>query len=257
MAKYTEWITPEGLLKIEGMARDGLAEEQIAHNMGIGVSTLFEWKNRFPELLEALKKGKEVVDREVENALYRRAVGYTTEEVVYERIVDSREAARHDGVQELTQQEWEMCKAYFDNACCYCGEKKPLTKDHLVPLSEGGQMTLDNIVPACQSCNSSKNDRQWAGWYTKHPKFDRDRYERICKYLDFAVKMKSVLKSDEEGRLVMTKKVVKPVNPDVTAQIFWLKNRKPEMWRDKQDITVEGQGMVQIIDDLAPDEYDD
>lgn len=75
--KYDQWLTEEGLLKITGWARDGLIDKQIAHNMGIGASTLREWKGTFPEVAEALRKGKEVVDREVENALFRSAIGYT------------------------------------------------------------------------------------------------------------------------------------------------------------------------------------
>nr|WP_275583088.1 PIN-like domain-containing protein [Gracilibacillus alcaliphilus] len=47
LAKYTNWITEEGLIKIEGWARDGLTDEQIAHNIGIRTSTLYEWKKRF------------------------------------------------------------------------------------------------------------------------------------------------------------------------------------------------------------------
>lgn len=74
--KYEYWITPEGLLKIEGWARDGLTDEQIAHNIGISVSTLNNWKNNHVEILESLKKGKEVIDRQVENALLKRALGY-------------------------------------------------------------------------------------------------------------------------------------------------------------------------------------
>lgn len=37
------------------------------------------------------------------------------------------------------------------------------------------------------------------------------------------------------------KTVVKQVVPDTTAQIFWLKNRKPEQWRDKRDVSVDGK----------------
>ena len=66
--KYEEWLTKEGLLKIEGWARDGLTDEQIAKNMGISRSTLNEWKNKYSDILDTLKKGKEVVDLEVENA---------------------------------------------------------------------------------------------------------------------------------------------------------------------------------------------
>ena len=73
--KYQEWLTPEGLLRIEGWARDGLIDEQIAHNMGINPATLYDWKKKYPEISEALKKGKEVVDRMVENALFERALG--------------------------------------------------------------------------------------------------------------------------------------------------------------------------------------
>lgn len=82
--KYREWITEEGLLKLEGWARDGLTDEQIAHNAGIATGTLYTWKNKYPEINEALKKGKEVVDRQVENALLKRALGYEFKEVTQE-----------------------------------------------------------------------------------------------------------------------------------------------------------------------------
>lgn len=55
---------------LRGWARDGLKDKQIAGNMGISVSTLCEWKNKFPELSEALKKGREVADYIVENELF-------------------------------------------------------------------------------------------------------------------------------------------------------------------------------------------
>ncbi len=78
--KYEYWLTPEGLIKLEGWARDGLTDEQIAQNIGIVESTLYEWKNKYSEISESLKKGKEVVDYEVENALLKRALGYTVKE---------------------------------------------------------------------------------------------------------------------------------------------------------------------------------
>ena len=65
--KYEGWLTKDGLLRVQGWARDGLSNEQIAHNMGINKDTLYTWQKRFPEFSDALKKSKEVVDREVEN----------------------------------------------------------------------------------------------------------------------------------------------------------------------------------------------
>ena len=42
--KYQKWLEPENLILLEGWARDGLTDEQIAHNMGIAYSTFKEWK---------------------------------------------------------------------------------------------------------------------------------------------------------------------------------------------------------------------
>lgn len=80
MAKYTEWLTEEGLIQIEGWARDGLIDEQIAQNMGISYSTFREWKKKFSALSAVLKKSKDVVDRQVENALFKSAIGFEYEE---------------------------------------------------------------------------------------------------------------------------------------------------------------------------------
>lgn len=91
MAKYAEWLTDDRLCLVEGWARDGLTDDQIAHNMGVASSTLREWKKRFPTFSEALKKGKEVVDYEVENALLKRALGFQYEEII---IIGGEEARR-------------------------------------------------------------------------------------------------------------------------------------------------------------------
>ena len=86
--KYEYWITPEGLLKIEGWARDGLTDEQIAENIGISRSTLNMWKNRYSDISDTLKRGKDVIDLQVENALLKRALGYTYTETKKERTAE-------------------------------------------------------------------------------------------------------------------------------------------------------------------------
>lgn len=82
--KYQEWLTKEGLLRLRGWARDGLTDEQIAENIGINVGTLYDWKNKYPNIAESLKDGKDVADRQVENALFKSALGYTFDEVTKE-----------------------------------------------------------------------------------------------------------------------------------------------------------------------------
>lgn len=134
--KYQRWLEPDGLLLLEGWARDGLTDEQLAEKMGVGTRTLYDWKERFPQISQALKRGKEVVDIQVENALLKRALGY-----------------------EYTEERIEV--------------------------------------------------------------------------------------SEKDGRKVV--QTVKTVPPDTTAQIFWLKNRRPDKWREKQ---VEGApAAIQTEDD--------
>lgn len=84
MAKINEWLEKEKLTLLEGWARDGLTYEQIAKNMGIGLTTLKEWRQKEPTISTTLKKGREVADYEVENALFKRALGYKYDEITYE-----------------------------------------------------------------------------------------------------------------------------------------------------------------------------
>ncbi len=72
--KYEKWLTEDGLIRIRGWAMDGLTDEQIAKNMGIGTRTLYEWKERYPQISQTLKETKEIADRNVENALYEAAM---------------------------------------------------------------------------------------------------------------------------------------------------------------------------------------
>lgn len=84
-SKVDYWLTDDGLTLLKGWARDGLTDEDIANNIGIVPSTLYEWKKRHSEISESLKKYKEIPDYTVENSLYKRANGftktYTTEKV--------------------------------------------------------------------------------------------------------------------------------------------------------------------------------
>lgn len=124
------------LILVEGWARDGLTDEQIANNLGISIQTFYTYKKNYLEFFESLKKGKEIVDYEVENALLKKALGYEYKEVTRENVLN----------------------------------------------------------------------------------YETGKYE-----------------------MRITKEVTKQVTPDTTAQIFWLKNRKPEKWRDKQQIEHSGE----------------
>lgn len=80
--KYEKWLTEDGLLKLEAWSRDGLPYEDIAHNIGISLSTLKEWRNKYPAISEALSRAREVADIRLENSMYQQATGYTYDEII-------------------------------------------------------------------------------------------------------------------------------------------------------------------------------
>lgn len=82
VGKYAKWLTPDGLTLLEGWARDGLTDEQIASKCGVTTKTLYEWKNKHGDICEALKKGKELTDYKVEGALLDKCTGYYVPEQV-------------------------------------------------------------------------------------------------------------------------------------------------------------------------------
>lgn len=84
IGKYKKWLEKENLILLEGWARDGLTDEQIAERMGIQRPTLYDWKNKYADISDALKKGKEVIDYQVENALLQKALdGDTTAQIFW------------------------------------------------------------------------------------------------------------------------------------------------------------------------------
>jgi len=84
----------------------------------------------------------------------------------------------------FTNTQWDSCKREFDFRCSYCGkEVKELAQDHFYPLSLGGNYTVENIVPACTSCNSSKSNKLFIVWYPKQKFYCKSREKKILDYL--------------------------------------------------------------------------
>ena len=81
--RYHEWLTPQGIIALEGWARNGLTDEQIAHNVGISTKTLYVWKNEHSLICDALKNSKEIADLQIENALYNKALSGDTVSMIF------------------------------------------------------------------------------------------------------------------------------------------------------------------------------
>ena len=95
MTKINEWLENDKLILLEGWAKNGLTDEQIAKNIGINRTTLYDWKKKEVNIADALKKEKEVIDFEVENALLKRALGYEYEEETYENGILTKKVKKH------------------------------------------------------------------------------------------------------------------------------------------------------------------
>lgn len=112
-ARARPWLEKEGLTLITGWARDGLSERQISHNMGIAYSTFNEWKKKYSELSEALKKGKEVSDYEVENALYKSAMsGNVTAQIFW--LKNRKPSNWRDRVEYSESEDYEVVEIVND-----------------------------------------------------------------------------------------------------------------------------------------------
>lgn len=86
----------------------------------------------------------------------------------------------------LTLNQWRACKEVFNHSCAYCGKpSKRLQQEHFIAVTIGGNYTINNIIPACKSCNSSKQDRDFFDWYPKQPFYSKRREAKILKYLNY------------------------------------------------------------------------
>ena len=101
---------------------------------------------------------------------------------IYSRAYRSR-AKKLDST--LTLEQWGVIKSYFDGKCAYCGKELPLAQEHFIPISKGGEYTHNNIVCACKSCNSSKNNKDFFEWYPKQPFYSKKRERVILEFLGY------------------------------------------------------------------------
>jgi 5-methylcytosine-specific restriction endonuclease McrA len=102
----------------------------------------------------------------------RYARRYAAENAEASRLRGHNRRARQKGADGVhTAAEWRDKLAAFNGRCAYCGGAGD-TKDHVVPLTRGGTNYIDNIVPACRSCNSSKGRKTLEEWIATFEEVD-------------------------------------------------------------------------------------
>lgn len=106
-----DWLSEERLLLLNGWSRDGYTFKDIAQRIGITGGKLRQWRDDYPEIREALAKGREIVDYQVENSLLKAALGYRTKEVTIITVL------RNGKLVETTKQSVTKDVAPNVNAC--------------------------------------------------------------------------------------------------------------------------------------------
>ena len=74
-------------------------------------------------------------------------------------------------------------KEKWNYKCAYCGSKKELTIDHVVPRCKGGTDFTKNVVCCCHSCNQSKAHSPWEEWYFSQDFFNVEKYNKIIDWM--------------------------------------------------------------------------
>jgi 5-methylcytosine-specific restriction endonuclease McrA len=106
------------------------------------------------------------------------------------RIYNHRRRAREGHLlHDITENEWENCKDYFEQKCAYCGSEEELQQEHFIPVVRGGGYTIGNIIPACKRCNSSKNDSAFEQWYRRQDYYSAERESKVYEYLCTTIKV--------------------------------------------------------------------
>lgn len=129
-----------------------------------------------PEAVRARKRAYEATHRDEINARKR---AHPEWDCMHN---ERRRAAKAKVESTLTKAEWFATIEYFGNVCAYCGRPMKLTQDHFVPVSAGGGLTKANTIPACLSCNSSKQARPFAEWYKGTEFYSPEREQRILAF---------------------------------------------------------------------------
>lgn len=111
-------LTDEGLMLIQCWVRDGLTVKQIAERLQVSSDTLYKWRYKNSQLEEAFKKGKELVDYEVENALLKAALGYTKKKTATYIGTVRKSGSREIGGEEIVEEvgpNVTACLAWLNN----------------------------------------------------------------------------------------------------------------------------------------------
>ena len=116
-----------------------------------------QWDLEHPELVASYKKKYTVTHPGANN---ESSANWRKTHPEHKRILTRQRRAKiREAEGTISTAEWVSVLEKYGPNCLCCGETKPLTMDHVVPIDCGGAHTIDNVQPLCLSCNSSKGTK--------------------------------------------------------------------------------------------------
>ena len=222
----TEWLEEDNLMLIECWARDGYTFQDIANRIGIAVSTLRGWRAQYPEFDEALKRGREIIDYKVENALLKSALGYKTKEVKvtttmrYGKVVET--------VKDVTDKEQAPNVSAIQ---CWLYNRLPnkwkKNRDNLIELDEEDTKIQVTVTRASQSTkpNAQHDDTVDEEWQDE---VNQSIEIRSMTEEEQAEAAKKKAKAKSEGSQKLSTKVESEANDEDLD--YW-----PDDWEDEDE----------------------
>lgn len=151
------WLEEDNLMLIECWSRDGYTFQDIANRIGVSISTLRMWRVKYPEINEALKKGREIIDYKVENALLKSALGYKTKEVKVTTTM--RHGKVVETIKEVTDREQSPNVSAIQ---CWLYNRLPnkwkKNRDQLIELDEDAKIQVIVTRASAASTTNQKTD---------------------------------------------------------------------------------------------------
>jgi hypothetical protein len=228
----TEWLEEDNLMLLECWARDGYTFQDIANRIGISISTLRMWRSKYPEIDNALKKGREIIDYKVENALLKSALGYKTKEVKVTTTM------RYGKVVETAKEVTDKEQAPNISAIqCWLYNRLPnkwkKNRDNLIELGDEDtkiQVTVtraDTSQPTKAQQDETAEDKEWQDEVNQSIEIRGMTEEEAAA----AAKRKAQI--TEQSTSNMATKVESEANDEDLD--YW-----PDDWEDEEDEELEG-----------------
>lgn len=243
--RSARWRSAEGLKQLRAWRGEGLPLREIAERMGIGIATLKRWQRRYPEIREAMHRGsaqgQETADSPVAKAALTVGTDSGNEQADSPAPEDATAMAAGAG-EEAPAEDAPTAERHEQRKTTIAIETLPAAADARTLARGAGLLPLAASADPLQleSLVESALLRRALGY----------RYATVTSELR---------KDPVTGEMVMTvtKRIDKEVPPDTSAQLFWLKSRNPEKWRDKPGDEPAGEGEVLVTFDVDEEDGED